>query len=144
MIQLNIFYNWWVYIFFSSGLFKLGRQIEGRNGNWLTTATNISLTIYQCPICDKYYYSPEKRRAHETAMHSSLLESIDRPMDIVSTSGSTASIQQLYLFNYLQLCVTSKNKTDAIHQLAKRKNMLKSFKTNGQTIIGFFQCNYCP
>ncbi|XP_003243223.1 uncharacterized protein LOC100569802 [Acyrthosiphon pisum] len=101
--------------------------------------------MFQCPICDVYLYSPESRKKHEVLKHSSLLETIHEPVDIVSTPGNTEPLtEQLILFNYLQLCVTSKHKTKAVHELAKRTNFLKALKTLGPNIIDSFKCNYCP
>lgn len=127
--------------FFSSGLFKLGKQ---REGYWTAKLTQIPLPMFQCPICHKYYYSLKSRKAHETSMHSSLLETIHEPVNIVSSPGNSACTQQLYLFNYLQLCQTSKNKTETVHLLAKKTYLLNAFNCERQTIIGFFQCTYCP
>jgi len=105
--------------------------------------------MFQCPICDVFLYSPESRKTHEVLKHSSLLESINEPMDVVSTSGNTEPLtepltEKLILFNYLQLCKTSKHKTKAVHQLAKRTNLLKAFKALGNNIINSFTCKYCP
>jgi len=100
--------------------------------------------MFQCPICDVYLYSPESRKHHEVLKHSKLLESIHEPVDIDSTPGNTEPLtEQLTLFNYLQLCVTSKHKTKVVHQLAKRTNFLKALKTLGPRIIGSFTCTYC-
>ncbi|XP_016655805.1 uncharacterized protein LOC107882242 [Acyrthosiphon pisum] len=128
-----------------SGLYKLGRHIETKDGRWTTPMHNISFPMVQCPICDVYLYSPESRKKHEVLKHSSLLESIHEPVDIVSTPENTEPLtEQLKLFNYLKLCVTSKHKTKVVHQLAKRTNFLKALKTLGDNIIGSFKCNYCP
>ncbi|XP_015377203.1 PREDICTED: hybrid signal transduction histidine kinase G-like isoform X2 [Diuraphis noxia] len=128
----------------NSGLYKLGKCIEGRSGNWSIKMTSISLPMFQCPICHKFFYSLKSRQEHETSKHSSLLESIHEPANIVSSPGNSACTQQLYLFNYLQLCQTSKNKTETVHQLAKRRHLLKAFNSLRNKIIGLFQCTYCP
>ncbi|XP_060858793.1 uncharacterized protein LOC132936124 [Metopolophium dirhodum] len=133
-----------------SGLCKLGKQ---KDGSWALNIKYISSPMFQCPICDVFYQSPESRKTHEVLEHSSLLESIHKPVDIVSTPGNTACIEQLTLFNYLKLCETSKYKTTVVHELAKRKHLLKAFNTKGLETIGqeakrpkiidFFKCNYC-
>ncbi|XP_060880016.1 GATA zinc finger domain-containing protein 8-like isoform X2 [Metopolophium dirhodum] len=130
----------------NSGLCKLGKHIESRDCRWtLPVINNISLPMFQCPICDVFLYSPESRKTHEVLKHSSLLESIHEPVNVVSTPRNTEPLtEQLTLFNYLQLCVTSKHKTKAVHQLAKRTNLLKAFKTLGHNTIDSFKCKYCP
>ncbi|KAL4148844.1 hypothetical protein QTP88_002989 [Uroleucon formosanum] len=127
----------------NSGLCKLGRHIESKDGRWtLPIINNISLPMFQCPICNVFLYSPESRKRHEVLKHSSLLDSIHQPVDIVSTPGNTVCPEKLTLFNYLQLCPTSKNKTKAVHELAKRTHLLKSLRTIRHT-VDIFKCNYC-
>ncbi|XP_016661249.1 uncharacterized protein LOC103309916 [Acyrthosiphon pisum] len=99
--------------------------------------------MFQCPICDVFLRSQESHKTLEVLEISSLLEFIHKHVDIVSTPGNTPCNEQLTLFNYLGLCVTSKYKTTVVHELAKRTNLLKSFETVEPKIIDFFKCNYC-
>ncbi|XP_060858858.1 uncharacterized protein LOC132936182 isoform X2 [Metopolophium dirhodum] len=132
-----------------SGLCKLGKYIEGRDGSWKVILTNTSLPMFQCPICDTFLDSPESRITHEVEMHSLLFESIQKHVDIVSNPGNTACTQQLSIFNYLKLCITSEYKTIVVHELAKNTHLLKALnairlETIEHKTNDFFKCNYCP
>ncbi|CAI6376897.1 unnamed protein product [Macrosiphum euphorbiae] len=136
-----------------TGVCKLGKQ---KDGSWKLPIKSISLPMFQCPICNEYLVSPESRKTHEVREHSKLLEWLNnKPVDVDSTPKNEACTEeQLTLFNYLQLCETSKYKTTAVHELAKRTNFLKAVNSKGfqnmgdeirgPTIIGSFKCNYCP
>ncbi|XP_029348328.1 uncharacterized protein LOC107882929 [Acyrthosiphon pisum] len=100
--------------------------------------------MVQCAICDVSLPSEKLRKEHEVDEHSSLLESVRKHVDNVSTPGNTDCNEQFELFNSLGLCPTSKYKTTIVHELAKRTNLVKSFETLGPKIIGSFKCNYCP
>jgi len=130
--------------FFRTGLCKLGKHIEGRDGSWKIILTNTSLPMFQCPICDTFLISPESRMKHEVEKHSLLLESIHKYVDMVSNPENTACTQQISILNYLKICETSKYNTTVVETLAKRTNLLKSFKFLGPKIIDFRKCKYCP
>ncbi|XP_025204071.1 zinc finger protein 423-like [Melanaphis sacchari] len=125
----------------NSGLWKLGKYIEGF---WSPDTCRISLPLYRCPICDVYYWSIESRQRHEMSAHSTQLNSIHQPIENSAPSEeNSASTQQLYLLNYLQLCVKD-NDLNAISELAKRTHLLKALKILGSKTIGSFKCNFCP
>lgn len=105
---------------------------------------NIELSLLQCPICNVYIPCTNSRRRHEMSKHSSLLNSIHKPaVNSVPSAKNVASTQQLYLFNYLQLCLVKKDEPDIIDQLAKRHHLLNALKILGPKTIGSFKCNYC-
>lgn len=127
----------YIYIF-SSGVWKLGKHAEGE---WKIEMERISLVQFQCPICNVYLWSIKSRLKHEIVKHSKQLESIRSPVDSISTTKNTACSKKIFLFNYLGL-VQGKEFV-AINQLAKRVNLLKTFKVSGPDIIDSFRCDIC-
>ncbi|XP_060839790.1 putative uncharacterized protein DDB_G0282133 isoform X2 [Rhopalosiphum padi] len=126
----------------NSGLWKLGKHIDGY---WGPELERISLPLFRCPICDVMYWSIKSRQRHEMSDHSSLLNSIHKPVvNSAPSAGNAACTQQLSLMNYLQLRLVNKDEPDAINHLAKRTHLLKALKVVGSKTSGILKCNCCP
>lgn len=122
----------------------LGKRMEGPTAYWKVTVSKTDLSLLQCPICNIILSCENIRQKHEMSKHSSLLDSIHIPaVNSVPSAANAASNQQLYLFNYLQLCLANKDEPDIIIQLARRHNLLKALKRLGPKTIGLFKCHFC-
>jgi len=122
----------------------LGKNVEGPICYWKVPIMSMEIALYQCPICNELSTCTKSRQRHEISEHSSLLNSIQTPaVNSAPAANTDASTQQLYLFNYLQLCLVNKDEPDIINQLAKRQHLLKALKILGPKTIGSFKCNYC-
>jgi len=106
--------------------------------------TRFETALFRCPICNLISTCTKSRQRHEISKHSSLLNSVHKPaVNSAPSTTNAASTQQLYLFNYLQLCLVKKDEPGIINQLAKRHHLLKALKILGPKTIGSFKCNYC-
>ncbi|XP_027842696.2 bromodomain-containing protein DDB_G0270170-like isoform X1 [Aphis gossypii] len=123
---------------------KLGKHVEGTSSYWYVRVTRFETALYTCPICNLISTSTKSRQRHEISKHSSLLSSVHKPaVNSAPSTTNAASTQQLYLFNYLQLCLVKKDEPGIINQLAKRHHLLKALKILGPKTFGSFKCNYC-
>lgn len=122
----------------------LGKRVEGLTSYWKVVLSPTEVQLLRCPICNIISTSTMSRRRHEMSKHSSLLNSIHKSsVNSAPSVKNEASTQQLYLFNYLQLCLVKKDEPDIINQLAKRHHLLKALKILEPKTIGSLKCNYC-
>lgn len=135
-------YNWnqtfdlFIYLFFLRS-----RALHDVN-NLRINAERIDLQQYQCPICQKYLYSSENREKHEVTEHPSPPLITDSSDDTdLNLENETSTGQQEFLV-CLSLVKKVSNELKATERLAKRKNLMKGLKLNGND-PGLYKCHFC-